>query len=136
MQLKTQMEGRWENHEDDQATAADGLRLAEGRCLFVGIKLVEQPFRKAAKPTHTLQGVDDGGFLAIDVVSCGFIRDNRILSPRLKAYWFTFDREDRDRILELERTTSRDVLNKPEFWVKQGFAVVSYLLDSRSLHAS
>ena len=86
MQLKTQMEGCWENHEDDQATAANGLRLAEGRCLFVGIKLVEQPFRKAAKPTHTLQGVDDGGFPAIDVVSCGFIRDNRVLSPRLKAY--------------------------------------------------
>ena len=130
------MEGRWENHEDDQATAADGLRLAEGRCLFVGIKLVEQPFRKAAKPTHTLQDVDDGGFLAIDIVSCGFIRDNRILSRRLKAYWFTFDREDRDRILELERTTSREVLNKPEFWVKQGFAVVSYPLGSGSLHAS
>ena len=135
MQLKTQMEGRWENHEDDQA-AGDGLRLADGRCLFVGIKLVEQPFRKAAKPTHTLQGVDDGGFPAIDIVSCGFIRDNRVLSQRLKAYWFTFDREDRDRILALERTTSRDVLNKPEFWVKQGFTVVSYLLGSGSLNAS
>ena len=135
MQLKTQMEGRWENHEDDQV-AGDGLRLADGRCLFVGIKLVEQPFRKAAKPTHTLQGVDDGGFPAIDIVSCGFIRDNRVLSQRLKAYWFTFDREDRDRILALERTTSRDVLNKPEFWVKQGFAVVSYLLGSGSLNAS
>ena len=91
MQLKTQMEGRWENHEDDQATATNGLRLAEGRCLFVGIKLVEQPFRKAAKPTHTLQGVDNGGFPAIDIVSCGFIRNNRVLSQRLKAYWSTFD---------------------------------------------
>ena len=130
------MEGRWENHEDDQATAADGLRLAEGRCLFVGIKLVEQPFRKAAKPTHTLQGVDDGGFPAIDVVSCGFIRDNHVLSQRLKVYWFTFDRGDRDRILELERTTSKEVLNQPEFWVNQQFAVVSYPLGSGSLHAS
>ena len=91
MQLKTQMEGRWENHEDDQATAADGLRLAEGRCLFVGIKLVEQPFRKAAKPTHTLQDVDNGSFPAIDIVSCGFICNDCVLSQRLKAYWFTFD---------------------------------------------
>ena len=85
------MEGRWENHEDDQATATNSLHLAEGRCLFVGIKLVEQPFRKAAKPTLTLQDVDDGGFPAIDIVSRGFIRDNRVLSQRLKAYWFTFD---------------------------------------------
>ena len=31
---------------------------------------------------------------------------------------------------------SRDVLNKLEFRVKQGFAVVSYLLGSGSLDAS
>ena len=89
--MKTQMEGRWENHEDDQAMVANGFCLAEGRCLFVGIKLVEQPFRKAAKPTHTLQDVDDGSFPAIDIVSCSFICDNHILSQCLKAYWFTLD---------------------------------------------
>ena len=136
LQLKTQMEDHWENHEDDQETAVNGLRLAEGQCLFMGIKLVEQPFRKAAKPTHTLQDVDDGGFPAIDIVSCGFIRDDRVLSQCLKVYWFTFDRGDRDCILELERMTSKEVLNKPEFWVKQQFAVVSYPLGSGSLHAS
>ena len=69
-------------------------------------------------------------------MSCGFIRNDRVLSQRLKAYWFTFDRGDRDRILELERTTSKEVLNKPEFWVKQQFTVVSYPLGSGSLHAS
>ena len=102
----------------------------------MGIKLVEQLFRKAAKPTHTLQDVDDGGFLAIDIVSCSFICNDRVLSQHLKAYWFTFDRGDRDRSLELERMTSKEVLNKPEFWVKQQFAVVSYPLGSGSLHAS
>lgn len=85
------MEGHWENCEDDQAMAVDGLHLAKGRCLFVSIKLVEQLFRKADKPMHTLQGVEDGGFPAIDIVSCGFICNDCVLSKHLKAYWFTFD---------------------------------------------
>lgn len=106
----------------DSSTREDGLNLTNGRCLYVGIKFVREAYKHNPKRPRDLNGLVQGGYPGIDIVSCGYNREDVVLSDRMKAYWFTFDRTDRARIVELTQFKGYDT---PEFWVKQKFAVVS-----------
>lgn len=96
------------------------------KCLFSSIKLV---FDHNYVYAHQSSGLTDepemvkGGGPAIDAVSCGWNLGREIVTERIKAYWFTFNQEDHT---EIKRLSEYPGCNTPEFWVREGFAVVSH----------
>lgn len=109
----------------------DGLvSVSVGPCLFSSIKLVYDEYNREFQfgdEEDPEDGMAEGGAAALDVISRGYSRGEQILSHRIKAYWFTFAREDYAEVKALFQTAGHD---SPELWVKAGFATVSLCLPT------
>lgn len=124
-----------DRHDVPGDAPVDGVNT-EGPVLFSCFKYVYETFVPARKPGNMDEDdwrsqLREGSNPQIDIVSTGWQRGDVVLAERTKVYWFTFNKDDKDDILELSKTHTT-----PEQWVNAGYATVSIKRSVRcTVHA-